>query len=182
MSQANQDRQNVNKDINRWTVSHHHHFIACRDYERTMTKKVQSLIKSPTPTGQSQQTTSKRIMLVEDNEDINSLFLTVLQDADRRLNVDAFTDPYVALENFRPTFYDLLLIDIVMPKMDGFELYRRIRRLDDKVKVCFLTASQMYCDEIRKEVFPELGVNCFIAKPIANEDLVRRVKEVLELQ
>jgi CheY-like chemotaxis protein len=147
-----------------------------------MTKKVQSFIKSPTPTGQSQQTTSKRIMLVEDNEDINSLFLTVLQDADKRLNVDAFIDPYVALENFRPRFYDLLLIDIVMPKMDGFELYHKIRRLDNKVKVCFLTASQMYCDEIRIEAFPELDVNCFIAKPIANEDLVRRVKEVLELQ
>ena len=108
--------------------------------------------------------------------------MTVLQDADRRLNVDAFTDPYVALENFRPTFYDLLLLDIVMSKMDGFELYHKIRRLDNKVKVCFLTASQMYCDEIRKEAFPELDVNCFIAKPIANEDLVRRVKEVLELQ
>jgi CheY-like chemotaxis protein len=121
-------------------------------------------------------------MLVEDNEDINSLFLTVLQDADKRLNVDAFTDPYVALENFKPRFYDLLLIDIVMPKMDGFELYNKIRRLDDRVKVCFLTASEMYYEEIRNEAFPELDVDCFIAKPIANEDLVRRVKEVLELQ
>ena len=121
-------------------------------------------------------------MLVEDNEDINSLFLTVLQDADKRLNVDVFIDPYVALENFRPRFYDLLLIDIVMPKMDGFELYHKIRRLDNKVKVCFLTASQMYYQEIRKEAFPELDIDCFIAKPIANEELVRRVKEVLELQ
>jgi two-component system response regulator ChvI len=120
-------------------------------------------------------------MLVEDNEDINNLFLTVLQDADKRLNVDAFTDPYIALENFRPGLYDLLLIDIVMPKMDGFELYNKIRKLDDRVKVCFLTASEMYYEEIRKEAFPELDVDCFIAKPIANQDLVRRVKEVLEL-
>ena len=121
-------------------------------------------------------------MLVEDNKDISNLFLTVLQDADNRLNVDTFTDPYVALDNFRPRFYDLLLIDIVMPKMDGFELYNKIRRLDNRVKVCFLTASDMYYEEIRKEAFPELDVNCFIAKPIANEDLVRRVREVLELQ
>ncbi len=69
-----------------------------------------------------------------------------------------------------------------MPKMDGFELYHKIRRLDDRVKVCFLTASEMHYEEIRTEAFPELDVNCFIAKPIANEDLVRRVKEVLELQ
>ena len=56
-------------------------------------------------------------MLVEDNEDINHLFWIVLQDADSRLNVDAFTDPYVALENFRPGLYDSLLIDVTMPKM-----------------------------------------------------------------
>jgi CheY-like chemotaxis protein len=80
-------------------------------------KKVQSFLKGLPPTGQSQQTTPKRIMLVEDNHDINNLFLTVLQYADKRLNVDAFTDPYVALENFKPRFYDLLLIDIVMPKI-----------------------------------------------------------------
>ena len=64
--------------------------------------------------------------------------------------------------------------------LDGFELYYKIRRLDDRVKVCFLTASEMYYEEIRKEAFP-VDVNCFIAKPIANQDLVRRVKEVLEL-
>ena len=69
------------------------------------------------------QITSRRIMLVEDNEDINHLFWIVLQDADSRLNVDAFTDPYVALENFRPGLYDLLLIDVTMPKLDGFESY-----------------------------------------------------------
>ena len=80
-------------------------------------KKVQSFPKGLPPTGRSQQTTPKRIMLVEDNQDINNLFLTILQYADKRLNVDAFTDPYVALENFKPRFYDLLLIDIVMPKI-----------------------------------------------------------------
>ena len=121
-------------------------------------------------------------MLVEDNEDINHHLWIVLQDADSRLNVDAFTDPYVALENFRPGLYDLLLIDVTMPKLDGFELYSRIRSLDDRVKVCFLTAGEMYYKEIRQEAIPELDVNCFIGKPIANQDFVRRVKEVLELK
>jgi response regulator RpfG family c-di-GMP phosphodiesterase len=69
-----------------------------------------------------------------------------------------------------------------MPKLGGFELYSRIRSLDDKVKVCFLTAGEMFYKEIRQEAFHELDVNCFIGKPIANQDLVRRVKEVLELR
>jgi two-component system, OmpR family, response regulator ChvI len=69
-----------------------------------------------------------------------------------------------------------------MPKLGGFELYSRIRSLDDKVKVCFLTAGEMHYKEIRQEAFPELDVNCFIGMPIANQDLVRRVKEVLELR
>jgi response regulator RpfG family c-di-GMP phosphodiesterase len=69
-----------------------------------------------------------------------------------------------------------------MPKLGGIELYSRIRSLDGKVKVCFLTAGEMYYKEIRQEAFPELDVNCFIGKPIANPDLVRRVKEVLELR
>jgi CheY-like chemotaxis protein len=89
-------------------------------------KKVQSFSQGIPHTTQSQDTTPRRIML-----DINMLFWTVLQDADSRLNVDAFTDPCVALESFRPGSYDLLLIDVAMPKMDGFELYYKIRELDE---------------------------------------------------
>ena len=73
------------------------------------------------------------------------------------------------------------MIDIVLPNMNGFELYYTIRRLDDKVKVCFITASEMYYEEIRKEAFPELDTNCFIKKPISNEELIRRVKNMLGL-
>jgi DNA-binding response OmpR family regulator len=65
--------------------------------------------------------------------------------------------------------------------MNGFELYQGIRRLDDKVKVCFITASELYYEEIRKEAFPELDTNCFIKKPISNEELIRRVKNMLGL-
>ena len=157
------------------------HFIVHAGYDMAIMKKVHSLSQGLLLMPEN-HTTSRRIMLVEDNEDINHLFWIVLQDADSRLNVDAFTDPYVALENFRPGLYDLLLIDVTMPKLDGFELYSRIRSLDDRVKVCFLTAGEMYYKEIRQEAFPELDVNCFIGKPIANQDFVRRVKEVLELK
>jgi CheY-like chemotaxis protein len=179
-SQANISNRNTNKAINT-EIMNPHHFIVHAGYDMAIMKKVHSHSKGLLLMAENHMT-SRRIMLVEDNEDINHLFWIVLQDADSRLNVDAFTDPFVALENFRPGLYDLLLIDVTMPKLDGFELYSRIRSLDDRVKVCFLTAGEMYYKEIRQEAFPELDVNCFIGKPIANQDLVKRVKEVLELK
>jgi DNA-binding response OmpR family regulator len=119
-------------------------------------------------------------MLVEDEDDILVLFKMILE-SNERLNVESFHDPFSALNNFRPGRYDLVMIDIVLPKMNGFELYKKIRRLDEKVKVCFLTAGEMYYEEIRKEAFPELDSDCFIKKPISNEDLLKRVREVLNL-
>jgi DNA-binding response OmpR family regulator len=66
--------------------------------------------------------------------------------------------------------------------MNGFDLYHNIRKLDDIVKIWFLTTGEMYYEEIRKQVFPELDTNCFIRKPIANEDLIQRVRKVLKIQ
>ena len=120
-------------------------------------------------------------MLVDDEADILWLFKMILE-SDARLKVDSFADPIVALENFRPGLYDLLLIDIAMPKMNGFELYDKIRELDKKVKISFVTASEMFYEEIRKEAFPELDETiCFIKKPIANPDLIQQIREILEI-
>jgi DNA-binding response OmpR family regulator len=121
-----------------------------------------------------------RILIVDDEDDINLLFKIVLED--NGYKVDTFNDPLVALQNFTAGSYDLLLLDMVMPNMNGFELYLKIRMLDDKVKICFLTASGINHEEIRRKVanatidYPE---NCFIFKPIENEDLIRRVKAQL---
>jgi DNA-binding response OmpR family regulator len=124
---------------------------------------------------------TKRIMLVEDEDDLVMLFKMILE-SDAGLKVDSFTDPFSALDNFKPGLYDLIMIDIVLPKMNGFELYYKIRKLDDKVKICFLTAGEMYYEEIRKEAFPELDRNCFIRKPITNEALIQQVKEILDVK
>jgi CheY-like chemotaxis protein len=125
---------------------------------------------------------TKKIMLVDDEADILWLFKIILE-SDARLKVDSFADPIVALENFRPGLYDLLLIDIAMPKMNGFELYDKIRELDKKVKISFVTASEMFYEEIRKETFPELDTTiCFIRKPIENPDLIQQVKQVLNIK
>jgi two-component system OmpR family response regulator len=121
-----------------------------------------------------------RILIVDDEDDINLLFKIVLED--NGYKVDTFNDPLVALQNFTTGSYDLSLLDMVMPKMNGFELYQKIRMLDDKVKICFLTVSGINHEEIRKKVANatiDCPENCFIIKPIENEDLIRRVKAQL---
>ena len=92
----------------------------------------------------------------------------------QRFVVDTFNDPQEALSNFKAGLYDLLLIDIKMPKMNGFELYREIEKIDNKAKVCFITAFEVYYKSLR-ELFPTVKVDCFIKKPIRTDDLVERI-------
>jgi CheY-like chemotaxis protein len=175
-------------------VRHHHH-IVCKDYDRTIMNKVRSITnvdhlnlvhkqdqtEEENTKNENSGLKTKKIMLVDDEADILWLFKMILE-SDARLKVDAFADPIVALENFRPGLYDLLLIDIAMPKMNGFELHDKIRELDKKVKISFVTASEMFYEEIRKEAFPEFDTTiCFIRKPIANPDLIQQVREILEI-
>jgi DNA-binding response OmpR family regulator len=77
---------------------------------------------------------------VDDEPDNNRIFTIALRD--NGFKVDAFEDPKLALSVFKPDYYDLLILDIKMPEMDGYELYDKIRKKDNKVKVCFLTASE----------------------------------------
>jgi CheY-like chemotaxis protein len=129
----------------------------------------------------------RRIMIINDRDDINFTVRMVLEeDSLNKIRLDPFTDPFLALENFKPAIYDLILVDIRMPKMDGFELYSEIRKLDSKVKVCFLTASDI-SEEFKKGLFAnELDDAhekvCFITLPIANDDLRKRIREELELK
>ena len=94
--------------------------------------------------------------------------------------VDTFTDPSSALLNFKPNSYDLLLLDVKMPKMNGFELYQEMEKIDNKVKVCFITAFEVYYEALR-EVFPNVEIGCFIRKPIEIDELVKRINKELNL-
>ena len=119
----------------------------------------------------------KRILIVDDEQDIISVFKMVLEMND--FEVDAYNDPLLALSNFKQNTYDLVILDIRMPDMDGFELYKKIRMVDDKVKVCFMTAFDDYRQEFKKS-FPMLDeIKCFIRKPNAIEDLVNHVATIL---
>jgi YesN/AraC family two-component response regulator len=84
----------------------------------------------------------------------------------------------MALSNFKSGFYDLLLLDVRMPKMNGFELYQEIEKVDKKAKVCFITAFEVYYHALR-EIFPMLDVGCFIRKPIEIDDLVKKLNAEL---
>ena len=120
-----------------------------------------------------------RIMVVDDEDDIILELRVVLED--NGFKVDSFSYPLVALGNFKADLYDLLILDIKMPKMNGFELYKQIKKVDNKVKTMFLTALtelQEY-EEFRKEVSPKLGERYFVPKPIENEELITRVSKIL---
>ncbi len=120
-----------------------------------------------------------RIMVVDDEDDVILQLRVVLED--NGFKVDSFNEPLLALENFKADLYDLLILDIKMPKMNGFELYKQIKKVDNKVKTMFLTALtelQEY-EEFRKEVSPKLGERYFVPKPIENDDLIKRVNKIL---
>jgi DNA-binding response OmpR family regulator len=122
---------------------------------------------------------NKRVLLVDDEPDLNLTLKITLEE--NGLKVDSFTDPLLALKNFKGEAgsYDLVILDMKMPGINGFELYRQIKKIHDKVKVCFLTASEMYYEDFRKELFPALDKNCYIQKPIETEMLIRRLNRIL---
>jgi CheY-like chemotaxis protein len=129
---------------------------------------------------------------VDDEPDITLIFTLGLED--NGFKVDAFNDPIQALLSFKSGLYDLVLIDYKMPNMNGFELYIEIRKIDHKVKVCFVTAFELYYEELKNKFQPSSSsssstttssehkgedVKCFIPKPIDIDDLVIRIKEEL---
>jgi two-component system, OmpR family, response regulator ChvI len=119
----------------------------------------------------------RKILIVDDEPDITSTFDIILQM--NGFEVDSYNDPLLALSNFKPNSYGLALLDIRMPKMNGFELYKKIRDIDNKLEACFITAFEDYREEF-KESFPELEeAKYFIRKPKAIEDLVKRVATIL---
>ncbi|MDQ4055880.1 MAG: response regulator [Thermoproteota archaeon] len=121
---------------------------------------------------------NNRILVVDDEPDLTQVSTLALEY--HGFKVDSFNDPQEALSKFKPGSYDLIILDIKMPKMDGFELYHEIKKKDNNAKVCFLTASELYYEEFRKEEYCALDRNLFIQKPIDNEDLVKEINKMLK--
>jgi DNA-binding response OmpR family regulator len=112
-----------------------------------------------------------RILVVEDDPDICMVYQIVLEDAG--YECISYTDSVKALQEFKPYFYDLILLDIKMPVLNGFELCKKIIELDRTVHIVFITASGEYYEKFRSQHFPELGKINYIQKPISNYELVQ---------
>jgi two-component system catabolic regulation response regulator CreB/two-component system response regulator ChvI len=130
-----------------------------------------------------------KILLVDDEPDITMAFKLTLEKAG--FIVDTYQDPVVALSEFKPNSYDLVILDIKMPKMNGFELHAEMLKVYQHVKACFITVGEIYYDELRngerKEIekdehYCKLDSERFLQKPISNVNLVKRIEKIMMLR
>lgn len=117
-----------------------------------------------------------KILVVDYEHDSNLLLKTILER--NGFIVDCFNDPFVAMENFRSNLFSLIILNIKLPKLNGFQLYREIRKKDKKVKVCFITDGEMYYG-VYTDIFNSLDENSFIRKPINYDDLLERLGKII---
>jgi DNA-binding response OmpR family regulator len=128
---------------------------------------------------------TKRILIVDDDPDITLTFKKAFEEANRiggnksSFQVNTYNDPLLALSEFKPGFYDLLLVDINMPKMNGFDFCVKVLEIDINPRVCFMS-SGLINQEALREQYPSLSIGCFIRKPVTIENLVRKVKAELD--
>jgi DNA-binding response OmpR family regulator len=128
---------------------------------------------------------TKRILIVDDDPDITLTFKKAFEEANRiggnksSFHASTYNDPTLALSEFKPDLYDLMLVDINMPKMNGFDFCVKVFEMDVNPRVCFMS-SGLINQEALKEQYPSLSIGCFIKKPVTIEDLVKRVKAELD--
>jgi CheY-like chemotaxis protein len=127
-------------------------------------------------------TTLKKILLVDNEADITYALENTLENYG--YSIYSFNDSMLALNSYKSNFYDLVILDIKMPKMDGFELYNKIKERDPEVKICFLTASELFYEEFRKTRYmlgEKLGEEYFIQKPIKTDELVQKMNVLMNI-
>ena len=127
----------------------------------------------------------KRILIVDDDADLTMTFKAVIEDSNndvdinKRIEVFTSNDPVASLSEFKPNLYDLLLVDINMPRMNGFELSEKILAIDINVRVCFMSSGEINREALR-EIYPALSLGCFIRKPVPIDYLLARIRSELD--
>jgi DNA-binding response OmpR family regulator len=162
------------------------HLIACKKYDEKITtilmcKAYNAVFSRERESNQRQVQKNKgikRILLVDDEHDVNLTIRMVLEE--KGFKVDSFTDASQALENFTARLYDLVILDVKLPGMNGFSLYTKIKKLDDKVRICFLTAADKAYYDMLKKHYPSIKENCVIHKPVDNDSLLSLIKSILQ--
>ena len=119
-----------------------------------------------------------KILIVDDEDDITLSFKRILEI--HGFEVDVFNDSMLALSKFKVNHYDIALLDIKMPNIDGFGLYKKIKEMDKNIKICFLTASEAYYQQFREKDYHELSRDLFIQKPIELEELLKRIADMMK--
>jgi len=127
----------------------------------------------------------RRILIIDDEGDVTTTFKAGIEDSnnhndpDKRIEVYTSNNPMAALSEFKPNFYDLLLVDINMPNMNGFELSERILAIDINVKVCFISCAADINYKALREIYP-ISLGCIIRKPVSIDYLVKRIRSELD--
>jgi CheY-like chemotaxis protein len=135
---------------------------------------------------QPQSPSIKRILIVDDDSDVTLTFKAGLDghyygdgDKKKRFEIYAYNDPLLVLTDFKPHYYDLLLADIYMPDMNGFQLCEKILELDVNMRVCFMSALEVNIQALR-EVYRNVNLGCFIEKPVSIKYLIERLATELD--
>jgi CheY-like chemotaxis protein len=177
-------------------ISYTSNFVPTQEYHKMMATRIQSNLYYQNKDNKrgkglvadnSKIKKTKTILVVDDDQDTT---LAVKSGLESENNNHAITNkisylvhtynfPISALSEFKPNFYDLLLIDVEMPKMNGFEFSTKILEIDADPKICFMSAAEVNYEALR-EIYPSVNFGCFIRKPISLENLIRRVKAELE--
>ena len=174
-------------------------FVSCKNYDKTITRKHLQAIGTSDYYGRrryhdkkndkiekkaSKRVKKKRVLVVDDEKDLNLLLKIVLED--NGFEVNTFNDPLLALDNFKSGLYDLAILDVIMPQMNGFDLCKKIKMIDKKIKICLLTASELYKELHKEEVkrmlnsSPSDNEYRIIVKPIENKVLLEQIKAMLK--
>jgi DNA-binding response OmpR family regulator len=123
----------------------------------------------------------KRVLLVDDESDITAALNMAL--VDYGFEVDSYNDPLAALSNFKPSYYDLVILDVKMPEMNGIELYRELEKIHSQIKVCFITAAgETYYEPLTEEAeeYCRIHKDMFLQKPFSNKKLVEEIKKRID--
>jgi CheY-like chemotaxis protein len=128
----------------------------------------------------TQPVEKKKTLVINDEPDVTTMLKMTLERVG--LRVDTFNDPVLALKSYKPHLYDLVILDVIMPEVDGLELYTQLKRKDSEINICFLTASsEPYREELLKEKYNQLSRDLFLEMPLPTSELIREVKKRIQI-
>jgi CheY-like chemotaxis protein len=155
------------------------------NYQQNQGSKLDTVLETETKVS-TKPPFIKKILLVDDDSDITLTFKAGVDgyyygdgDKKKRFEVYSYNGPLLVVKEFKPQFYDLLLTDIYMPNMNGFQLYERILQLDVSMRVCFMSALEINIQALT-EVYPNVNLGCYIEKPVTIKYLIKKLSAELD--